>query len=91
VVDVRDYGTTKTAYQNSCFVQGTKVATTQGDVPIEELAEGMQVLTRTGPEEYGIVSDEDVVTPLSVPILVGFSTFHISFHSPYYVTDGGRR
>ncbi|KAH8427634.1 uncharacterized protein LDX57_005345 [Aspergillus melleus] len=49
---------------SGCFVAGTKIAIHGGTVPVENLSEGISVLTHADPLTYGITSDEDVRTSL---------------------------
>lgn len=57
----------------SCFVAGTQITTISGSRSIELLAENDIVLTRGSSNQWGIVSDEKVVTPMENPVLYGFS------------------
>ena len=59
---------------HSCFVAGTQVTLAGGSIAIEQLTEGMSILTRADTQEYGIDSDEDIVNQLNLPLLVGIST-----------------
>ena len=65
----------KTTPAGNCFIAGTQVATDQGQIGIEHIAEGMRILTEATTGRYGIASDEDVVTPPGEgkTMLVGFS------------------
>ncbi|KAK7419301.1 hypothetical protein QQX98_003453 [Neonectria punicea] len=72
VTDTRDY-TTNGSPPKSCFVAGTQIATEGGSVAIENITEGTQILTRVGPNTYGVASDEDVVVPLQTTLLCGIN------------------
>lgn len=73
----KDIQETKTWYEvaapPSCFIAGTQIITRSGNRSIELLAENDIVLTRGSSNEWGIVSDEKVVTPMENPVLYGFS------------------
>lgn len=60
---------------HSCFVAGTQVTLADGSIAIEELTEGTRILTRADSQEFGTVSDEDVVNQLNLPLLVGISAY----------------
>ncbi|KAH6880531.1 hypothetical protein B0T10DRAFT_609611 [Thelonectria olida] len=72
VTDIRDYSTNG-GPPKSCFVAGTQVATENGSVAIEHITEGTHILTRAGPNTYGVASDEDVVVPLQTTLLCGIN------------------
>ncbi|MCJ1282203.1 hypothetical protein MMC26_001526 [Xylographa opegraphella] len=48
-------------FAGSCFSAGTQIMTDQGSKPIEKLSEGTRLLTHAQPQQYGIVSDENVI------------------------------
>ncbi|KAL6822001.1 hypothetical protein J3E69DRAFT_368161 [Trichoderma sp. SZMC 28015] len=76
----------------SCFVAGTQIITRSGNRSIELLAENDIVLTRGSSNEWGIVSDEKVVTPMENPVLYGFNggeTFFTAGHV-FHTTTGLR-
>ncbi|MCJ1388432.1 hypothetical protein MMC18_001279 [Xylographa bjoerkii] len=91
VIDVTTTSTDKPAW-GSCFVAGTKVTLENGSIAIEKLEEGMRVLTNGDPKSYGVVSDEDVVAPMTVPLLVGIND-EPAFFTPGHVfhTTSGLR
>lgn len=62
----------------SCFVAGTKIATVRGEIPIEDVREGELILTDNETIAYGTASDEQVVSRLNVPVLIGFSQSRFS-------------
>lgn len=72
MTDTRDYSTNGSP-PKSCFVAGTQVATESGSIAIERITEGTQILTRVGPNTYGVASDEDVVVPLQTTLLCGIN------------------
>ncbi len=61
--------------EHTCFVAGTQITLASGSIAIEKLTEGTKVLTRADPQQFGIVSDEDVVNQLNPPLLVGISKY----------------
>ncbi|OPB46053.1 hypothetical protein A0O28_0061730 [Trichoderma guizhouense] len=92
----KDIKETKTWYEvaapPSCFVPGTQITTRSGNCSIELLAENDIVLTRGSSNEWGIVSDEKVVTPIENPVLYGFNggeTFFTAGHV-FHTTTGLR-
>ncbi|MCJ1421447.1 hypothetical protein MMC32_007811 [Xylographa parallela] len=83
VTDVTTHNTDKPAY-GGCFVAGTKVTLENGSIAIEKLEEDMRVLTNADSKSYGVVSDEDVVAPMTVPLLVAIND-EPAFFTPGHV------
>ncbi|KAL7928951.1 hypothetical protein V8C35DRAFT_325577 [Trichoderma chlorosporum] len=76
----------------SCFVAGTQVTTISGSRSIKLLAENDILLTRGSSNEWGIVSDEKVVTATENPVFYGFNggeTFFTAGHV-FHTTTGPR-
>ena len=57
----------------SCFVPGTLITMTDGQKPVERLAENDLILTRADTNEWGIASDEYVAISVTSPMIHGLS------------------
>ncbi|KAK4221600.1 hypothetical protein QBC38DRAFT_121848 [Podospora fimiseda] len=66
---------------HTCFVPGTKIRTSRGDVDIQDLCEGDRVCTRLQPTQWGVRSCERVENP-SPESIYGFN------NEPAFFTPG---
>ncbi|KAF2197118.1 hypothetical protein GQ43DRAFT_222616 [Delitschia confertaspora ATCC 74209] len=76
-----------------CFSPTTQVMTDTGAVPICQLGEGMRVLTRATPSQFGVVSDEKVEIPVDDSVrLFGFNqeTPFFTANHVFWTTTGLR-
>lgn len=79
------------SHSNDCFVAGTQILTSSGNVPIESLQEGDQVCTRLQPKQWGIRSSE-VTENLAPRRIYGFNGEGAFFTASHvFHTMTGRR
>ncbi|RYO86620.1 hypothetical protein DL764_008985 [Monosporascus ibericus] len=56
-----------------CFIAGTSVATSAGDIPIEKIEEGTIIMTNAATGRFGVASDEEVINVVRDSTLIGFN------------------
>ena len=79
----KNWKMSQTSPVGSCFIAGTEIITRKGTKNIEDLAENDWILTRGEFDEWGLVSDEKVIVPVTFPYIHGFSESHASGLNQY--------